>query len=417
MHSSIDPAQAEGASLLVVAEDGAEWVLGRPDLRRYVAVPKPGAVFVQALQAGCSLDDATARASTAAGAPVDGVDFLSGLAQAGLLDPPGQPSPPDDAPVERPTGGRRTRQIGWIEGVRPEVARRLFGPVAWGGYLSAALLVGVLLGARPDLRPTFEHAWFLTDPVLSVLVFIPVGFALAAAHEAWHWLAGRAIGIPATFRVSYRAAYLVFETDLTQLVATSRRRRYGPFLAGMAFDVTVLALALVARLGHREDLWNLPAVLDRFLGAVVLFEILGIAWQCGGIFLRSDMYAVLANALRCHNLYRATWLVNKARLWGLDAREQTELENISPHDRSVARWFGLVYLAGMIAVFWLLLTFQLRFLLAMGTWVVHNLLTFTLTDLVFWESVAVVAYLIVMFGGPPALAVRERRLRRAGRLR
>jgi len=67
---------------LVVARDGEECVLGRPDLGIYVAVPEPGAVLVETLQSGGTLAEATAAASRAAGAEVDGQDFLEGLAAA-----------------------------------------------------------------------------------------------------------------------------------------------------------------------------------------------------------------------------------------------------------------------------------------------------------------------------------------------
>src|ERR1051326_1516456 len=74
------------ARLITVTSDGEEFVLGRPDLGNYVAVPEPGAVFVTTLQDGGSLAEATARAGDVAGEPVDGDDFLVGLAGAGLLE-------------------------------------------------------------------------------------------------------------------------------------------------------------------------------------------------------------------------------------------------------------------------------------------------------------------------------------------
>lgn len=78
---------------IVVVPDGAEFVLGRPDRGVYVVVPPPGAVLVEALQAGEPLSVATARASRAAEAEVDGEDFLRGLAAAGLLEVPSGPAP------------------------------------------------------------------------------------------------------------------------------------------------------------------------------------------------------------------------------------------------------------------------------------------------------------------------------------
>jgi hypothetical protein len=398
---------------VVVAADGGDFVLGRPDLGVYVAVPEPGAAFVQTLQRGESLAAATAAASTAAGETVDGADFLAGLTdltEAGLLDP-----------VAQPTSGSagndtRGRQIRWVEGISPRVAGRLFGRPARVAYLLAVVFAVAVLVSRPDLRPSVENLWFLPDPVLSLLAFTVSSLVFGALHEAWHWLAGRAAGVPAVFRVSYRGLFLVFETDLSQLATTPRGKRYMPMLAGMACDALVLALALGVRLLHHAGLVGVPPLLDRYLGALAVGQVLALVWQAAAVYLRSDMYAVLANALRCHNLYRTTWLTLKGRLWRLPPAEAAELADASPHDRAVARWFGLFYLAGILALMWTFVTFALPFLISMLVWLVTNLSSLAPTSPAFWESAALLVYLVAAYAGAPLLAARERRLRRTGRL-
>ncbi|MET7875938.1 hypothetical protein ABZS52_03305 [Micromonospora profundi] len=398
--------------LLVVAQEGDDFILGRHDLGVYVAVPEPGAVFVRALQAGGSIAAATDRASTAAGTVVDGGEFLDGLAAAGLLD---DVSDDGDTEASAPTG-RPRGTVRWIEGVSPRVARVFFGWPAWLLYAGAAAASVTMLVIEPALRPSYEHVWWLADPVLAVLLYLPIGFALAALHEIWHWLAGRAVGIPATFRISRRGIYLVFETDLSQLLTVSRRARYGPFLAGMAFDVTALALALTLRYAHVVGVATMPAALDRLLRVVVLYLIFSVVWQWAGVFLRSDGYAVLANALKCHNLYRATVLTTKWRLWRLTDDERVELDAIGPRDRAVARWFGLVYLAGIVVMWWMVVTFAVPFAIAMGAWVMANLSAFSPASVAFWESSVVLVYLVFGLIAPVVIALRERRLRRMGAL-
>src|SRR5262249_21201466 len=148
---------------------------------------------------------------------------------------------------------------------------------------------------------------------------------LTALHEMWHWLAGRALEVGAVFRVSRRGVFLVFETDLTQIVTTPRRQRYVAYVAGACIDCAGLAVVLATRLAYRLDWLALPPVLDRVLGVVVLAQVTSICWQVTAVCLRNDGYAVLANALGCHNLYRATWLTTKDRLFGLSDAEVEEL--------------------------------------------------------------------------------------------
>lgn len=397
------------AALLTVSFDGDDYVIGRPDLGSYIAVPEPGAVFVTGLQAGLSLAEATARASDVAGEAVDGVDFLDGLTNAGLLDLPVDP--------DTVTPGGRGRPVRWIEGISPHATSWLFTPVAWTGYgLAAVFSLGVLV-LRPELRPTWEHLWFLPDPLLSVLAFLLVSTVTGAIHEMWHWLAGRAVGVPAVFRISYRGVFLVFETDLTQLVALPRRRRYGPFLAGMAFDFAVLAGALGLRLLVELGVIDLPAVVDRFLAMFVLAKTLAIAWQWVGVFLRTDGYAVLANALRCHDLYRTTWLTVKNRLVRLPVAEGEELAAAGARDQSVARWFGAVFVVGMIATLWVYANVMVPSAIGMFGWVGAEASGLAVGTVAFWESMAVLAFMVAQYGLPPLLAFRERRLRKAGVIR
>lgn len=385
-----------------VGRDGADYIVGRADVGVYVAIPRPGVVLIDALCNGASLAEASAQASAEAGEEVDVDDFLTGLGDLGLLDTP------HSIGSKAPAGAR----IGWVERIPRRIVRPLFGRIAWLGYVAATLTTVLLLVLRPDLRPLFDDVWFLTDPIWSMLALVAISVAITAVHESWHWLAGRALGVPARFRVSRRGIFVVFESDLSQLVTLPRRSRYSPLLAGMAFDVVLLAAALLLRLGFREEYLDLPPALDRFLGAIVFRQIVVLIWQLAGVAFRSDSYAVLANALGCHNLFRATALTVKYRLRRLDGTEVTELASMSSRDCSVANWFWLVYLAGGFFMYEVLVTYMLPFSYGMIGWVVPNIAALAVNTLVFWESAALVALLVAQFAIVPFIARRERRARR-----
>lgn len=400
--TTVDAKLRSALQLLSVAEDGDDYIIGRPDLGIYVAVPKPAVILIESLRDGASLAEAAGLASDAAGEEVDVDDFLTGLGEAGLL------ADPSSTVAASPLEGMR---VSWIERIPQAVVKPLFSRVAWAFYAAATVAVIAILLIRPDVRPIFDDVWFLTDPIWSVLAIIGISVVITFGHESWHWLAGRAIGIPARFRVSRRGIFLVFETDLSHLVTVPRKARYSPMLAGFAFDIVVLTIAVLMRLAFREEVLHHPPALDRFFGAIVFRQLIVLVWQLGGIAFRTDTYAIIANALGCHNLYRATALTARYRLWRLDESEAEELAAIGPRDRSVANWFWLVYLTGVFVMFTVLVTYLAPFAFGMIVWIGPNITSFGLDTLAFWQSVGLTLVLVAQFAAIPVIAIRERRRR------
>jgi putative peptide zinc metalloprotease protein len=63
-----------------------------------------------------------------------------------------------------------------------------------------------------------------------------------------------------------------------------------------------------------------------------------------------------------------------------------------------------------------MLTWVLPFVVGLIGWVAHQLTTASPRQLRFWTALGMVGYGCIMYLLPLVLAVRERRLRRAGRL-
>lgn len=388
--------------LLTLARDGEDFIVGRSDLGRFVAVPEPGAILIEALRSGAPLAVATAQATQAAGEEVDALDFLTGLRGAGLLDAP------DDAQAVAATGAR----MGWVDRIPQAALRPLFGRSAWTFYVLCGIAAGVIFVVRPDVRPIFDDIWFLGDPIWSMLALFAISIAITFGHECWHWLAGRALGVTPRFRVSRRGAFIVFESDLSPLVTLPRRARYSPLLAGYAFDTVLLAAALGLRLAYREELLGVSPGVDRLLGAIVFRQLVVLVWQMSGVAFRSDTYAVLANSLGCHNLYRATTLTVRRAIWRLDADEADELAAIGPKDRAAANWFWVVYITGAVFMIWALFEYMIPFTYGMLAWIVPNILSLATDEFVFWQSSALVVLLVAQFAVVPFIARREGRQER-----
>jgi hypothetical protein len=372
-------------SLSIVPEDDA-FLVGDPATGVFLLLPEVGVVAVRELQAGKTVAEAGASVSAHAGQEVDVLDFAATLVEAGLVTGiDGKSLVP-----ETPTGWSRT----WLAGVPTEVARPFFSTPAWVFYGLLLTFSLWVLATRPAFRPTFEDSLFYPNPAICVAVLTVLGFVLATGHELSHWLAGRAAGVSARFSVGRRYYFPVLETDLSQLWSVPRRQRFGPFLAGMAFDVVLLAVALGLRLAWAEGLLDLPPLVYRLLGAIVLRQIIVVGWQ-GLVFLRTDLYVALVSIMGCYNLRRVNQLTLKRRIRRLKPEEAAELAASHPRDRSVARWFSFLSVAGLAWVIFMFVTFFVPSTVVMAGWIFGSLVGAPVAGRAFWEALTIGAFTAV----------------------
>jgi hypothetical protein len=381
----------------VVAEDG-DYLVGDPQLGVFLSVPEVGVVALRALAAGATVREAAAEASAFAEQDVNVLEFAEALVAAGLVRTiDGRPLGPELA------AGRRN----WLAGISPAVARPFFSAPAWALYaVSAAFSIAVFV-ARPALWPTFEDAFFYPNPAVCVAAVTASMLVIAALHEGSHWLAARAEGVSARFAVSRRLFVPVFETDLSQLWSVPRRRRYGPFLAGMALNSLLLAACLSVRFAWSEGAVDVPPLLVRFLGTLVLLNLVGIAFQAF-MFVRTDLYAVLITALGCRNLYRVNLLTLK-RPFGLSSAERAELEAAHPRDLRVARWFAVFYALGLALAGWYFVRIFFPGTVIFAGWMFHSLTGAPPESSAFWQALVVGSISALQVLVPLVVFVRERR--------
>ncbi|MEU7853510.1 hypothetical protein [Nonomuraea sp. NPDC049141] len=341
---------------LSLVDEGEEVLVGDPEAGTFISIPAVGGVVIAALMNGATVEETARRAEEYAGEPVDVPAFVETLRELGFLDEDddengsgGERTPVATAPIQ----GRR-----WLGGLRPELARPLFGRVAWFGYGAAALFSLAALVLVPALRPDPSiDAFAVSDIGLGALLVYPITLVLAAVHEGWHWLAARALDLPARFGIDRRMAFLVFETDLSLLWSVPRKRRYGPLLAGLAIDSVLLAVVLG---------WRLVAD-NTLLGAVAYILVFQMAWQCM-VFLRTDLYAVLITWLRCKDLWRVKTLLLRRAFGRLREGEAAELVAADPRDLRAGRWFRWLWLAGLFVVAAWLAFFALPVLVSLLRW-------------------------------------------------
>ncbi|MGP3969074.1 hypothetical protein [Streptomyces sp. 6N223] len=327
-------------TLSVVPEGEDEVLVGDPATGTFVTIPAVGGVVIAALQRGATLAETAAEAEAFAGQPVNIPSFVETLRELGFLA-----EDADDAPQE-PVRNAPIQARRWLTAVRQETVRPFFGPVAWACYAACLLFAVGVFAVRPGMVPDPSEDPFVFDDIgLSALAWVPFVWFTAASHELGHWLGARALGIQARFGIDRRMVNLVFETDLTQLWTLPRRQRYGPLLAGLAVDSVLLAALLAGRLLAGDD----GGVLGSLLAAWAFIKVVQMLWQ-SMVFLRTDLYAVLVNALGCRNLWRVKSLMLRRAFGRLTPEQAEELAEASEADLRAGRWFRWLWVGGFLGV-------------------------------------------------------------------
>src|SRR5262249_33815110 len=118
-----------------------------------------------------------------------------------------------------------------------------------------------------------------------------------ALHEFCHLAAARAEGVYARIGLGTQLQFLVAQTTVSGLWGSPRRIRLRVYLAGVTSDLVIIAACSLAITALQ------PAGFARRSGeALILSLLLSTAHQFA-LYMRTDMYFVLQELLRCKNLY------------------------------------------------------------------------------------------------------------------
>ena len=400
-----DPPALSGTShvqlrpLSITASDDDAFMVGDLARGEFIQVPPIAITVINALQAGQAIADAAARAQQEAGQEVDVAEFVETLIDCGFV------AAVNGVPVAG--SGPELTDGGQIGARLARLGRPLFSVPAWGVYAMLFCCSLVVLTAVPWFRPHYGQLFFLSNPVLSIVLLTVITAPVGMLHELAHWLAARLEGVPARVTLSRRYYLVVFQTDLSALWAVPRRRRFGPLLAGMALDVAVIAALLGVRAAQFFGWWHPQPVIARLLAALVLALVISFSLQFI-VFLRTDMYAMLITCLGCVNLTRISRLRMARAYRRLSAAEEREFANASQRDRNTSRWYCWVQLGGALIAVW---NFVVFFVPSVGhtlRWISGGLTHSPPATAEFWyvAGSAIVAFLLVAI--PPITYARDR---------
>ncbi|RAG81751.1 hypothetical protein DN069_31095 [Streptacidiphilus pinicola] len=313
-----------------VPEGDDEVLVGRLDTGSYAVFPADGAQLLRRLSEGMALDEAAAWYEATFDEPVDLDDFVATIRELGFVRTGGTD---ETEAAAAPPRFRRT-------------ARAVFSPAAWLGYLAVVVLWAFAVARHSDLRPAASQIFFVKSLLVVQLVITFGQVPLLLAHEGFHILAGRRLGLPTKLRLSNRLTYIVAETQTNGLMSVERRKRYLPFLAGMLCDLVVLALLDLIATSTRDSGGGL-SLTGRVCLALGFTVVMRILWQFQ-LYLRTDLYYVFATALHCYDLHDASKAVLRNRVWRLLRRPQRQVDvsRWSEQDRRVGTFYGPFILLG-----------------------------------------------------------------------
>ncbi|RKS74065.1 hypothetical protein CLV35_2564 [Motilibacter peucedani] len=388
--ATVPPAEALAA--LSIVADGDAYVVGDPRTRTFVAVPAVGAHVLEWLRAGDDVVTAARRAEELVGEPVDVADFLGVLVEQGVLTHQAPAAPSGVSP--------RWQRLG----------AAVFGRTGWSVQLALTAL-GVVLAVRdPSLRPRGSHLVVAGSPLASLLVGMAAAVLCTVLHEGGHVLAAAARGVPTRLSVGRRLWFLTAQADLTGLWTLPRLQRLPPLLAGLSVDAAVTG-GLVAV----EASGVCGGTAAEVLRATVALQLAAMVFQ-GAVFLRTDLYAVLATLSGCRTLWALKSALLRQAVGRAGASDLEVLAAAGRRERAWARAYLLLYVPGTLAATWYLAAVSLP-----GTAHVVRLTGDGLAPLDLgsgrtWQSLAVVSLVVVpnLLTVGAALAAQ---LRSAGRLR
>lgn len=320
---------------LSMRADGDSWVIGRVDTGDFAVMPPVAHRAIVLLGSGHTVGEVAQALRAETGTDIAVADFVASLDELGFVAAIDGQARRGPAPVRPSLPWLRPRHVLW-----------LLHPV-WP-WLVLAITGGAIaaMAADPWAVPRYRDLAWGPHAGLVLGVDAAIAWALVLLHELAHLATARAAGVPARMSLSTRLQFLGAQTDVSGVWAAPRRTRLTVYLSGMAVNVAIAAVCVLAVTATH------PAGLARSLpGAVAVESVLSLPLQLL-IFMRTDVYFVVQDLAGCANLYAD----GSARLRYLARRMWHALRRSGHRPPDPARGLGRRERRAVRAYSWLLLT-------------------------------------------------------------
>lgn len=266
-------------------EDG-EYIVGRIETGEFVALPEVGKKVIDLFRKNYSLQEASDYLSQKYEMDFDLDSFVESLIDLGFvksIDGHYVQSHPEE-------------NIAW-SWLQPRHVQWLFSKPIKLLYATLLAIVIFSIITHPGAMPKYNAFFWSASGSLVVFVNTALFMTNLMVHELFHLMAARSLGVPAYINLGTRLHELVVQTNVTGLWALPRRKRYRVYLAGIAWDIVPVSVAILL-LTYVE----LPTVTRNILSSLILLIFFGIVWQFQ-FYMRTDIYFVILDLLHCYNLF------------------------------------------------------------------------------------------------------------------
>ncbi|ODH00731.1 hypothetical protein A4S05_32095 [Nostoc sp. KVJ20] len=266
-------------------EDGI-YIVGRVETGEFISLPEVGIQVIDNLQDKYNLQESTSLVMDNFGIEIDISTFIEELANLGFI----KEIDGFSIYVSQP----KLFNFNWL---KPQYIYFLFGRTATICYMILVTIAFITLIKNPQLVPSYQDFFWASSTSLVLAGNTAITIGNIALHELAHLAAARSLDLPVRISLSTRLHNLVVQTDVSSLWSVPRRYRYRVYLAGIVWELIFCSTALIV-------LAYIPLIslVKGLIKALILTQFFGITWQFY-FYMRTDIYFVIQDLLRCHNLF------------------------------------------------------------------------------------------------------------------
>jgi hypothetical protein len=367
-------------------ENEEETMVGRSDIGDFIIVPNIAIEIIELLDSGKNITEVEQIIERKTGTYVDVLSFADTLTNeykfVHMLD--GKETNPKV--VKKVYSSKITKEIG----------RLFFNPVTYFIYFILIVSSLYLIASNSQYRPNITDLFMFDSITYSILILFITRILFGYLHEIGHLLAARANGINSHIQLSHRMFFLTFETDMSSIFLVDPQKRYVPFLAGIIWDLNVMAIGTWVLFMQEVGFIPHSVLLISIIKIINISIIFGLIFQFL-FFMNTDLYYVFTTFLNCKNLIHNTHIYFHQFYRELKSKEKEEWKNIYAHEKKVTKWFAWFYIFGVIFIIWFVL-FQIKIVVNIVLIEFQQFLVSPLWSMDFFNGILLIFLLVIPFG-------------------